>query len=318
MTVQNPHDRFFKRTFGEKETAVEFLDYYLPAPIRKRVSLESLTLIETTLVDEELAEHQSDLLYEIETNDEQPLFIYLLFEHKSYPDRWVHLQLLRYMLTLWQQEADKEKTVQLTPILPILIYHGEPVWPFADQFEGYFKGAGASLLPYLPKFDIMLKDFSVESGEKIQGTLRMQAILLALRRILDKNLRREFAPFIRTIFQLSGDESGLQLLELIVYYFTQATEKLDRQIVQTILAEQGQAGEMIMQSVGMEWKQEGIREGIQEGRREGLLQLLIIKFGKLPAALISQIQVIKDLDMLDELMRQAVHAESLDDIQIGS
>lgn len=40
---------------------------------------------------------------EPESPDCEQAYVYVLYEHKSRPDRWVSLQLLRYMAVLWQR-----------------------------------------------------------------------------------------------------------------------------------------------------------------------------------------------------------------------
>ena len=42
-----------------------------------------------------MQQHQADLLYQVRLHDGQIAYVYFLFEHKSYPDRLVALQLLR-------------------------------------------------------------------------------------------------------------------------------------------------------------------------------------------------------------------------------
>ena len=116
MTVQNPHDRFFRESFGRVHIARNYLEEYLPEPVLGLLDLDTLTLQEGSFIDEEMREHQTDLLYQVQLQGGGTATIYLLFEHKSFPDVLVALQLLRYMVNLWQQQV-KEK-VPLTPIIP--------------------------------------------------------------------------------------------------------------------------------------------------------------------------------------------------------
>ena len=66
MTVQNPHDRFFRESFGRVEIARNYLEEYLPAPVLELLDLDSLTLQEGSFIDEEMQAHQTDLLYEVQ------------------------------------------------------------------------------------------------------------------------------------------------------------------------------------------------------------------------------------------------------------
>ncbi|NNM53819.1 MAG: hypothetical protein HKM05_03755 [Spirochaetales bacterium] len=55
----------------------------------------------------------------------QPVSIYVLVEHNSYSDRWVLLQILRYMVQTWSADTKDNPVAPRVPILPILFYHGE-------------------------------------------------------------------------------------------------------------------------------------------------------------------------------------------------
>jgi predicted transposase/invertase (TIGR01784 family) len=98
MTVQNPHDRFFRESFGRLEIVRNYLEEYLPAEVRRLLNLDSLARQEGSFIDEAMKEHQSDLLYQVQLTSGAEAYLYFLFEHKSYPDPLVGLQLLRYMV----------------------------------------------------------------------------------------------------------------------------------------------------------------------------------------------------------------------------
>jgi predicted transposase/invertase (TIGR01784 family) len=328
MTVQNAHDRFFRRTLGERELAISFLQHYLPADVMPLLDLSTLVVTDTSLVDEALAEHQNDLLYEVQTRTGEGVLVYVLLEHKSYPDKWVLLQLLRYMVKLWQQEAEGQgNTAVLRPILPILVYHGEVVWPFTLDFQGYFAELGV-LQKYVPQFTAVLRDFSARSPEEIRGDLNLQAVLLALRRILDRNLRQEFEGFISYVFQLHQDENGLRLLRLILYYFVIATHKVDRAELERVLALQGTEGEEIMQTIAMEYIREGIAKGEQIGLQRGeqiglqrgeqiglqeaIANILTARFGTPAPWLMQKLEAETELTILRQAVSQATLAPTLD------
>ena len=99
MTVQNPHDRFFRESFGRPEIVRNYLEEYLPAEVRRLLNLDSLARQEGSFIDEAMQEHQTDLLYQVQLTSGTAAYLYFLFEHKSYPDPLVGLQLLRYTST---------------------------------------------------------------------------------------------------------------------------------------------------------------------------------------------------------------------------
>ena len=107
MDIQNPHDKFFKETFSNLKVTRDFLENYLPQSILKILDLNDLEIQNSSHVDEELNEVFSDLLFKTKINQRDG-YLYFLFEHKSYPDRMIALQLLTYMVRIWKQKVNRE------------------------------------------------------------------------------------------------------------------------------------------------------------------------------------------------------------------
>lgn len=59
----------------------------------------------------------------------RPALVYILIEHKRWIDRWVALQLLKYVLRIWERELARDPKAQgLPPVVPLVVYHGESAW----------------------------------------------------------------------------------------------------------------------------------------------------------------------------------------------
>ena len=119
---------------------------------------------------------------------------------------------------------------------------------------------------------------------------------------------------MRTVFRLTTDESGLRLLALIVYYFTEATDKVNYEEMKRVLTQQGPTGEQIMRTIAVELEE----KGRLEGQKETILQLLTVRFGELPAEFVARVRGIEDTAVLDDLVRQTATAVALDDIHLPS
>ena len=107
--------------------------------------------------------HQSDRLIRTRllannTNKERDIFLFLLFEHKSRAEPLTPLQLLRYMVRIWeQQRANKER---LTPIIPVVFYHGDREWHISTEFQALFNDLPEAAKRYVPSFEYILQDYS--------------------------------------------------------------------------------------------------------------------------------------------------------------
>lgn len=125
MTLPHPHDAFFKQLFTRPEAAEDFVRHYLPPEVVAVLEPGSLTITKDSFIDEALAEHYSDLLYRVQLKTSEDAYIYLLFEHKSAPAPRVALDLLRYMVRIWDFLSKQGNKTPLPAILPLVIYHGK-------------------------------------------------------------------------------------------------------------------------------------------------------------------------------------------------
>ncbi|MFB1502052.1 Rpn family recombination-promoting nuclease/putative transposase, partial [Thiocapsa sp. N5-Cardenillas] len=94
--IASPHDTFFRESFSRREIALDFLRWHLPAELLAEIDLDTLDIGKDSYVASDLRTAYSDLVYRVQHRD-GPLSVYLLFEHKSRPEHWTLLQLLRYI-----------------------------------------------------------------------------------------------------------------------------------------------------------------------------------------------------------------------------
>ena len=98
--IQNPHDKLFKETWSNIESARDFFSNYLPDKILANIDLTTLQIRKDSFIDRELKEFYSDLLYSA-TLKGRKSYLYLLMEHKSSFEKQTPLQLLQYMVKIW-------------------------------------------------------------------------------------------------------------------------------------------------------------------------------------------------------------------------
>ena len=75
-----------------------------------------------SFIDPDLREKEGDLLYSVpfhddaaESQDAEEVWVYVLVENKSQPQRRAVLTLLGYMLQIWEREADELENRQIPP-----------------------------------------------------------------------------------------------------------------------------------------------------------------------------------------------------------
>jgi predicted transposase/invertase (TIGR01784 family) len=187
--LNNPHDKFFKETFSRLDIAQSFIEETFPSEIRDKINFLTLKKINASFTDADLSEHLADIVYQTEYAGQEAL-VSLLFEHKSYPEKYPHLQLLRYMNNVWHEEQKQNKP--LSVVISTVIYHGESTWKKLSMFA-YFGNTHESLHPFIPQFDYLL--FSLNEIEDYQIE-NFKSDLLGLATMLMKHSRDKMNSFL--------------------------------------------------------------------------------------------------------------------------
>jgi predicted transposase/invertase (TIGR01784 family) len=139
-------------------------------------------LVKDSFIDKSLQEHFSDLLYKVKLRDTQTAaYIFLLFEHKSVPDAWAALQILRYLLEIWEQ-LQREGVKRLPPIFPVVFYHGNTKWRVPMNFNALVDfSAHDYLKPYVPEYRYFLCDLSQLTDPQLSGESALQTVMLLMK-----------------------------------------------------------------------------------------------------------------------------------------
>ena len=317
--LSKPHDKFFKETFSQPTIVRDFVQNYLPAEIVVTLELDSLELQKDSFV-EELQEHFSDILYRVRLKNGNSTFLYFLFEHKSYPDKWSSLQLLRYMVQIWEQmltnvqgEKEGKRPLKLDPILPIILHHGEKRWNISQEFNSLFD-LPAELESHFPNFRYELVDLSQASDETMRGLAETRFVLEIMRHIRSETLFEEIVRLLRLIQTAADDRLASYLISVAVYYMMQYRNDLtvDRLRQAAIVADLPQ-GDETMTTLAEQLRYEGFQQGVQQGVQENILQLLRLRFQTVPNSIITRLTAIQDSSVLSQLLETTVTASSLDE-----
>ncbi|MGB4263406.1 MAG: Rpn family recombination-promoting nuclease/putative transposase [Fervidobacterium sp.] len=281
--LATPHDAFFKVTFGDKDVAQDFLKHYLPAQIASAVDLNYLTKENNSFVDERFKESFTDILYKTKINGEDG-YIYFLFEHKSYQDPLVILQLLRYIVRIWEEKYDR-KTKKLPIIIPMVIYHGESKWNVQTKLINLIKGIDG--LPeetkkYIPVYEYELYDLSPFGQVVIVGLALTKVVLEVMQLVMitdTKKFHEAMKKVLEDIAQLPEDKFE-RFVEACITYILSVRDDVDIGTIEKesreILSERSEA----IMSVAERLRNEGRLEGEAEGRRKGKIEFVLKNLSK--------------------------------------
>ncbi|WP_052326461.1 Rpn family recombination-promoting nuclease/putative transposase [Halobacteroides halobius] len=157
--IKNPHDKFFKETMTDLEVAKDFMNNYLPPEILDLINLDDIELEKDSFIEKELEEVFSDILYKVSLNNKDA-YIYLLFEHKSYTYKKISIQLLKYVIKIWELKLKQTEREELPLVIPMVFYHGRQEWNVGLNLSSLLAEIPEELEKYIPNFEYLLYDLS--------------------------------------------------------------------------------------------------------------------------------------------------------------
>ncbi len=290
--LHQPHDKFFKAAFSEGKVAIEHLNTFLPADILTHLRLNEMELDTTAYVSKRFKGFQSDVVWTIPYKDGK-VKVVLLYEHKTAYDRYIHLQVLRYMLEVWEYQLKKNKKSKhktekpLELIIPVVVFQGVSSWE-KIPFQDVFSAEDAELLRFLPSFDYVLNQTTPESEAQLWKNANLEAYLAfrTMRQVAEEALSTDalvvFIQEIVAIIDHNGINEGLQS-RIYTYIFGNSEADYDNVMANVHISNQQKNNIMstlhqLYHKGEISGEARGKAEGKAEGKVEGLsLSSRIIK-----------------------------------------
>jgi plasmid stabilization system protein ParE len=292
--MSGPHDLFARFTFSHPERAAAELRAVLPSDVAAQVDWASLRSESTSVVDPELRERQSDLLFSARLHEGLPVLLYFLIEHQSSVDRWMSFRMLRYVVRLlehWRQQHPSSE--KLPVIIPIVMHHGsEGGWTAPRRVEELFhlpSGAAERWWTLVPRFEHLVDDLTAEGWQPL------------------------FAELVAT-------PEGEQHLRAIVHYLlragVEAAHEALRRMLHSVTSEQ--RTEELMRTMADALIEKGLVQGMAKGRAEAVLRLLRVRGIAVDESTRQLILTCTNVETLDRWIDRAVHATSLSDLGLNA
>lgn len=316
--IQNPHDQFFKETMTQSGAMRDFLNFYLPAEFVRMVEPDTAERIEDSFVDEELKEHLSDFLFRVRLKNKGEAFVYILLEHKSAPDKWVALQLLRYLVRIWEKSL-RENKKKLPIVFPVVFYHGKAKWKVSLKFSALLDFAGdlKQLREQLPEYSYHLCDLSEFADEDLKGEAQFQAAMRLLKYIFRAELHEKMETAFRLVMEQAPEATLNERIIVFINYLLKSRKATGKQISQVLQRIDKVKGVKIMETTIDRWMNKGLREGLQQGNQEAALRitlrLIAKRCGKIDSRTTARVSRLptEKLEELDEALFDFQGAQDL-------
>ncbi len=309
--LAHPHDRFFKSLMASPKVAEALFRERLPRELVEELADAPPEPVESELVDAHLRGSSADGLFRLWLRGRRPLFVYSLVEHKSAPEPRVALQLLGYMVRIWESEKlGQGARKKLLGIVPMVLYHGLRPWTVPASFLELVDLERA-LWPRPLDFGIVVVDLGVIEDERLSRDLTLRAGLLGLKYATRADQQRSK---LRNV--LAALKQAPSFIAPGFAYIMGAYKQIDRaELLGEVREVMPEYEGELMSIAAREWMAEGQKQGREEGqkqgRRDSLLRLLERRFGRLPEQ-ISERAAAGSAEEVDAWFDKAVDAATLD------
>jgi len=318
-SLHQGHDKLFKCGLSAPADAAAFLRWRLAPALAESVDLEALRLESGSFIDSQFRSSESDLLFSApfrgQGSDDPGCLFYFLLEHFSSLPRFPGLQILRYMVRIWESliaeaREDGSAPEKLPPIVPVVVFQNRDRWEVPTRFAEQVAippSCEEPLRPFVPDFGFSLLQLAEIPYEAIAGT---PAGILVLRTL--KAERRG---------ELLGDavwdepmmaKAGRELFERVLRYLMGGgvdKEAFRRRLEKVVEPEIRSAA----MTLAEQFIKEGLEEGIETGHRADILEVLELRFGEVPQGLRESIGATSGPVRLRALHRAAVIAATLEE-----
>ncbi|MDR2032150.1 MAG: Rpn family recombination-promoting nuclease/putative transposase [Azoarcus sp.] len=217
MKPQNPsYDTSYKALFSCPELVRDLLRGYVPGKWLEQADYASLTRINASYVARSDRQRHGDMVWRIDIGGRW-LWVYILLEFQSESDRWMAVRIMQYVALLAEQliregAQDGLPEGELPPILPIVLYNGQPEWRAPRELSECFGAPPEGLEIYRPSLRYLLLDErrlqqhpQAQVRNFADAVFRMEASrtlqdAIAVARALDEMLRTPGLQTVRRAF----------------------------------------------------------------------------------------------------------------------
>jgi len=128
-------DTLYKQLFSHPEIVRDLVAGFLPAEWAQALPVAAFERVNASYASEQGKGRYEDVVWRARIGGEW-VYVYILLEFQSRPDKWMALRMQVYIGLLYQDLVAQHKLSKhgkLPPVLPIVFYHGRRPWRAATE-----------------------------------------------------------------------------------------------------------------------------------------------------------------------------------------
>ncbi|HEY6333379.1 MAG TPA: Rpn family recombination-promoting nuclease/putative transposase [Blastocatellia bacterium] len=294
------HDRLFKELITT--FFIEFLELFLP-DVRAFVEAESMEFLDKEIfVDVTAGERlEPDLVARVRFKD-HPAFFIIHIETQNHPQKDFGRRLFRYFSRLY----DKFNL----PVYPIVVFSFRR--PRTIQPKTY-RLTFPNKLVFELHYDVIQLN-RLNWREFIRRPNPVAAALMAKMNIAPEDRVRVKSECLRLLATLRLDKARMKLISGFIdsYLRLNASEQVE---FEAEIKAFGPKNKGKVMEIVTSWMKEGIKQGRKEGAistaQDDVVEILGVRFGRVPAVVTKALRKIDDVGRLKMLLREAATAATM-------
>lgn len=311
-------DASYKRLFSAPELVRDLITGFIPDPWLHRLDYATLQRVPCSYVTDDLRQRANDVVWRVKADGDW-VYLYVMIEFQSRVDPYMAVRVSTYLGLLYQDLIRGNGVLadrRLPPVLPIVLYNGDPAWSAATDIADLVPAMPGDLTRYQPQLQYLLVETRRCAMEADPHTPNLAAAVAVLEHSVCRTTVLDVIQQLDT--WLDGNEELKQtfvtwLAAVVCRRSKGALTLQDVHDLKEIAMEVGSSFDV--------WRQRDREEGRAEGRAEGclegegrLLQLQLTKrFGALPADVVERLSN-ADVRQLEAWGVRLLTARCLDDV----
>jgi len=268
QNIYHPHDKFVKRILYRQGKLEAFFQATLPTALLQQLDFSTFRVLRNETVTENLGLLASDILALCDLKTGETCAFCFLFEHKSYPERRIHFQLLSYMNAIWEEILENNKDLlgenpqkfaKLPIITPVVVYHGKEPWNYPTELQDFLVSKNSIYQKYVPNFSYEFIKITPELFSLFQKEREILLLLKTLYYQSMKNLQEHYEE----VLQLCIDQNGncdFKSYRILLSYCMNVSHASDKKFIKCAQKVLGQQGEGMAMTMAEQLRKEGAQE----------------------------------------------------------
>ncbi|MEO5328531.1 MAG: Rpn family recombination-promoting nuclease/putative transposase [Magnetococcus sp. THC-1_WYH] len=156
------HDGLYHQLYSHPRMMADLIRQFVNEPWVADLDLDHMEAIKSKFHVPGLPKRESDIIWRIPLRSGPDVYLLVLLEFQSEPDRWMVLRVLVYMSLLWLQLLHEGKipaSGPLPPLFPVVLHNGDRPWLTPVQLKDLIDlPEGSPLWHYQPDGRFLLID----------------------------------------------------------------------------------------------------------------------------------------------------------------